>query len=102
MAKITRMETRKRGILGWLFLVLFVAFNFVMANWLFIYLDGAPDPPRPGSILGNTIGTMVLLMGWLVGNVILGICLMVTPGKKIIVEERISETYSSPEPRTVK
>lgn len=95
MAKIIRKETRKRGFFGWLFLSIFVLFNLIMLAWLGTYWsmlsDGAAlsEAEKAGRALGGTMGTGVLLMFWVLGDIILGAFVLFSRGRKIIVEETI-------------
>ena len=78
MAKIVRRETRKRDFSGWLFLLIFLAFNAFMVVFLVIYwnlLAGMP-PTTTGSILG----TGAILLFWVSGAVITGLLVLLTRG----------------------
>lgn len=94
MTTVTRIERRKRGLFGWIFLILFLGFNAIM---LFAFLAGlagggehiasaSSDAEQAGAAIGTAIGAGMLLSIWMMGAVILGLFVLLTPGKKIIVE----------------
>ncbi|MBN9044652.1 MAG: hypothetical protein J0H18_03165 [Rhizobiales bacterium] len=95
MAKIIRKETRKRGIIGWFFLLAFIAFNIFMAFGLFAGINNASkvqaasDAERAGQAIGTVLGSGFLLFIWLAGVVILGFFVLLSRGRKIIVEETV-------------
>jgi hypothetical protein len=95
MAKIIRRETRRRGFFGWLFLLLFLAFNALMALWLFAYwgelgkIATPSEAERVGRTIGGTIGTGLILFFWVSGAVITGLLALLTRGRKTIVEETV-------------
>jgi hypothetical protein len=94
MATVTRTETKKRGILGRIFLLLFWIFNGLMFYAMIVGLGGAgevinattTEAERAGAAIGTAIGTGMLLMLWLAGAVILGLLVLLTPGKTIVTE----------------
>lgn len=93
MARIVRKETRKRGFFGWVFLLLFLGFNALMAVWVISYwvqlsdLKTLSEAERTGRAIGGTIGTSVLLGIWVAGDIITGLLALLTRGSKVIVEE---------------
>jgi len=88
----TFIETRKRGVFGWIFLLMFWAWSALMAVALYVSFLPLPDPQvsssgvRSGALLGEAIATTMLLSVWASGAVILGLCAMLTRGKKVITE----------------
>jgi hypothetical protein len=75
-----RVVTREAGpgFFGWLFLLIFLAFNAFMVVFLVIYwnlLAGMP-PTATGSILG----TGAILFFWVSGAVITGLLVLLTRG----------------------
>lgn len=93
MATVIRRETRKRGFFGWVFLLVFFAFNAFMAFWLISYWGSVSDlsvgseAAKAGRAIGGTIGSGVIVFFWVAGAVILGIFTLLTRGKKTIIEE---------------
>ncbi|MDI6837463.1 MAG: hypothetical protein QMD99_17360 [Rhizobiaceae bacterium] len=96
MAKIIRKETRKRGIFGWLFLLLFIGFNLLMIAWLVNYwsilsdVSSASEAEFVGRAIGGTIGSGMLITLWALGDIILGSFVLLTRGRKVIVEETVA------------
>lgn len=95
MATTIRIEKRKRGIFGKIFIILFWLFNALM---LFAIISGASgsgdamnalssDAERAGYAAGTAIGMGFLVMLWTAGAVILGLFVMLTRGSKVITEE---------------
>jgi hypothetical protein len=93
MARIVRTERYKRGLFGWFFKLVFLAFNVFMAIvfGLTIWSMNQYAPPdtltKPGAGAGMTIGFGVILFIWALGAFILGMLTHFTRGKKIIIEE---------------
>lgn len=90
-------ERRKRGVIGWVFLVGFWGFNAIMALMLFAGVASVQDMPaaaseaeRAGQAVGSVIGVGMILAIWGFGVVILGAMVMLTRGRKIIVERSAS------------
>jgi hypothetical protein len=83
------VQTPRRGFFGWVFLVIFLGFNGVMALALVGFLveiwkvpDNADDP---------IFGVGVILFLWACGSVITGLLALVTHdrGQRIVIEEEI-------------
>jgi hypothetical protein len=96
MTRIIRTETRRRGAFGKIMKFLFIAFNVIMIIWLVSYwvqvgqlVNDTSGASQTGAAIGATIGTSFILMFWAAGDVILGLFLLLTPGKKLIVEETV-------------
>ena len=93
MARIVQREVRKRGFFGWVFFLLFWAFNILMAWWLFTYwsvLNGNnafSEAEHAGKVIGGTIGTGFIVFFWVAGAVILGLFALLTRGRKVIITE---------------
>lgn len=101
MGTIIRTERRRRGFFGWIFLLLFVAFNLFMLMWLALYLNviyrvsaGDDLASHPGLVLGGSIGTGVILFVWTCGAIILGLLTLLSRGRKVVIEK-----YDHREPR---
>lgn len=94
MATTTRIETRKRGIFGWIFVFLFWGFNAVMAFSLFAGIQAASndtagltsDAQAAGAAIGTVIGVGMILTIWALGAAILGLFVYFTQGRKVTVE----------------
>lgn len=94
MASVTRVERQKRGVFGWLFLILFWGFNAFMAYGAIAGLSANSDrigqmtseAEQAGAVIGTAIGASFLLMIWVAGAIILGLFVLFTRGKKVIVE----------------
>jgi hypothetical protein len=94
--KIVRVEKRQRGFFGHLFKWVFIGFNLLMAYAMFSGLNGASevyqsagsDAGRAGASVGMVLGAGMLLALWVAGDIILGFFVLMTRGKKVIVEER--------------
>ena len=96
--RVIRKEVRRRGIFGWIFLLVFLGFNAVMALWMFFYwkvLSGAmpavTEAGRAGAAVGAMFGTAAILFFWVAGAVITGLLALLTRGRKTIIEERFEE-----------
>jgi hypothetical protein len=94
MATTTRIEKRQRGFFGWIFLILFWAFNAIMLLWMIggimatsdLAATTTNDAERAGAAIGSAIGFGMILMLWVIGAGLLGLFVMMTRGKKVIVE----------------
>ncbi|WP_420023737.1 hypothetical protein ACN9JG_06150 [Cereibacter azotoformans] len=94
MATIIRTEKRKRGLFGWVFLILFWGFNLLMLVTTLAGLAGTgeqmqaavSDAERAGTAIGTALGMGVIMAIWLPGAALLGIFVWLTSGKKIITE----------------
>ena len=95
MPTIVRKETRKRGIGGKIIKWLFIGFNLLMLIWLFSYwseiggkFGNLNEAEQSGAAVGTMLGTTVLMIIWGAGALILGLFVLLTRGKTVIVEER--------------
>ena len=88
---VSRIEKRRRGLLGVLVAAVFWLFNLVMAALVVVpWLVVAGDPPEAaaqvaGGFLAASWWTTAALSIWFIGAVILGIMMLVTRGKKIVL-----------------
>ncbi len=88
-------ETRKRGIFGWFFLLLFWGWQILMAISVFRGLIGTgehmaqytTEAERTGAAIGATIGFGMVLTLWAVGTIVFGALAFFTRGKKVIIQE---------------
>jgi hypothetical protein len=96
MSQVVETHIRKRGFFGWVFLILFWAFNALMALWMWLAAGmignqyvSATGPNREfhqaGTAIGGAIGGAMILFIWLAGAVILGLFVLVTRGRKTVV-----------------
>ena len=96
MTTIIRKEVRKRGFLGWIFLLLFIAFNLLMLAWLVGYwsmlggMQPGSDAEEAGRAIGGAIGSGMLLTVWALGDIILGLFVLLSRGRKTIIEETVA------------
>jgi hypothetical protein len=99
---IVRTEKRERSVAGKAIKWIFVAFNLLMAAWIVggLYsvskLQTFSAAEQIGAGIGATIGVAVLLVLWALGDLILGILVLVTRGKKVMVEESTSPLGARP------
>jgi hypothetical protein len=99
---IVRTEKRERSLAGKFIKWTFVGFNLLMIVWIIGGLHSVSQiqthstAERIGSSIGATIGITMLLTLWALGDLILGILVLVTRGNKVIIEE--PSTFSSPTP----
>ena len=90
-----QIEKRKRGPFGWVVAILFWGFNIMMAVGLWGGMQGAgevltnaqSDAERAGAAIGTTMGVGVILFIWVLGVIILGMMMLFTRGKKVIVTQ---------------
>ena len=96
---IVRTEKRQRSFAGKLIKWAFVGFNVFMAVWIVGGLYSVSKIPthsvaqQIGSGVGVAIGVTMLLILWALGDLILGILVLVTRGNKVVIEES-STTFS--------
>jgi hypothetical protein len=79
MARIKRTERYQRGVFGWFFRILFLAFNLVMVTSLGFLILLLPAVVTPLKV--------IIFFAWLLGALILGVLSYVTRGNKVIIEE---------------
>ena len=80
-----RLKKPKRGFFGKIFKWSFIAFNLLMAWWLIAGmtsatrgLGGMSSAHQAGAALGTGIGAMLVLGIWAVGDIILGLLVLLT------------------------
>lgn len=98
MARITRIEKRQRGIFGWIFLLLFWGFNAFMVLWVFGAISAtsqlgasADRYEQAGRAIGTGIAFWFILSIWVMGDLILGVLMLLTRGRKVTIEETHDE-----------
>ena len=86
----TITEQRKRGVFGWVFLVLFWLFQALMILLFVLYVNGSasmPEAVTDGERAGKAIGVMLVLtmlfVPWLVGTLLLFMLSYMTRGKLV-------------------
>ena len=95
MGQIIRTETYHRGFFGHVFKLLFIGFNAIMLVWLVGGMMAVSthtatlttEAERAGAAIGMAMGAGGILFIWIVGAVILGLFVLLSKGKKVIVEE---------------
>ena len=93
---VVRTEKRERSAAGKLIKWAFIAFNVLMAVWIVGGLHSASKIPthsaaeQLGAGIGATIAVTMLLVLWALGDLILGILVLVTRGDKAVIEESVS------------
>jgi hypothetical protein len=95
MSTVIRTEKYQRGPVGHIVKWLFIAFNVFMFLWLVSAIAAVsqlmpvPDDVRFGAAIGATVGFSVLLSIWLMGDLMLGLFVLLTRGDKVVVEETV-------------
>jgi hypothetical protein len=99
MTKVIRKEIRKRSAMGKIIKWTFIGFNILMLIWFIggmgaageVASDAASDAEQAGAVIGTTLAAGMLLTLWAIGDVILGILVLLTRGEKTIIDETIVE-----------
>jgi hypothetical protein len=92
---IVRTEKRERSVPGKIIKWAFIGFNIMMAFWVFGGLHSVSQIPthstaeQIGRGIGATIGITLVLTLWALGDLILGVLVLVTRGNKITIEESL-------------
>lgn len=101
MTTYTRIEKRERSPLGKLIKWVFIGFNVLMLVWLVggtnAALQTAPmsGAGRAGAMIGTSLGAGLIIVLWALGDIILGMFVLLTRGDKVLVEERSRESVPS-------
>ena len=97
MAKFeaTQIEKRRRGPLGWVVAIFFYGFNVIMILLIALTWDGVgsmaqdyDDASVGVAVIAGFFSTVALFWFWLFGAIILGIMMLFTRGKKVILTRR--------------
>lgn len=86
------IEKRRRGFFGWIFLLLFWAWNALMVAWLFTGVGAtnctqyASDAARSGCAAGTGVAMIAILLVWALGAVILGMLAFFARGRRELIE----------------
>ncbi len=97
MSKTIQIETRQRGFIGKIFKWLFILFNILMLVWIIAGvsnvsgIETANEYEAAGAAIGTAIGVGMLIGLWVCGDLILGMFMFFTRGKKIIETKVIEE-----------
>jgi hypothetical protein len=97
MAAVIRKERYQRGPFGKLVKWAFVGFNLLMLLWLVSYLTSVSGIATHshaeliGRDIGATIGVSMILTLWTMGDIILGLIVLLTRGDKVIIEETVGD-----------
>ena len=91
--RVTQIEKRRRGPFGWFVAILFYGFNAIMVvlmvgGWASVGTmveQGYDDLSVAAAGFAGVVGTAALLWMWLFGAIILGIMMLLTRGKKVIL-----------------
>jgi hypothetical protein len=97
MTTIVRTEVRQRTVLGKIIKWAFILFNLLMLTWMLLAcgtvtesMNAADsDAAQAGTAVGGAIASGMLLFVWMAGDVILGLFVLMTRGKRIIVDEAV-------------
>jgi hypothetical protein len=87
---------RERSFVGQLFKWAFIGFNFLMIVWISggVLSASRIQTHSPleqiGTTIGATIGVTLLVILWALGDLILGILVLLTRGNRVIIEESSS------------
>jgi hypothetical protein len=87
---VVRREVSDRTFMGKVVKWTFVAFNALMLVWLISGMMAVSDNPvgseaeEAGRAIGTAMGATMILGLWAIGDVILGILVLLTRRKKII------------------
>jgi hypothetical protein len=83
-----QLRKLKRGFMGKLFKWSFIAFNILMALWLFAGMNAATKgienlngAEQAGAAIGTGIGAAIILVVWVIGAFLLGLFVMFTRPK---------------------
>jgi hypothetical protein len=85
-----QLKKLKRSFFGKLIKWSFILFNIIMVLWIFGAVSGggdvvdnaATDAEAAGAALGTAMGTGILMILWLVGDVVLGLFVLFTHPKR--------------------
>ena len=84
-----QLRKPKRTFMGKVFKCLFILFNVLMAIWLiggvassaYVINNTISNTERAGTLLGTGLGASIILTLWVIGDVILGLFVLLTRPK---------------------
>jgi hypothetical protein len=91
---IIRTEKRERSFAGKMIKWAFIGFNFLMVVWVILGFYSVSKiqthsvVEQIGTGIGAAVGFTFVLMLWALGDLILGVLVLVTRGDKVVVEEK--------------
>lgn len=97
MSSIIHIEKRQRGPIGKIVKWVFVGFNVFMLIWIFRALSAVSQlelhsaAEWAGAAIGMAIGLGIIFIPWALGNVILGVLVLLTRGQKVLVQQTGAE-----------
>jgi hypothetical protein len=92
---LKRTETRERGFFGKLIKWTFIGFNIFMIYWVVSGLSAVSQievhstAEKTGNSIGATIGITFILMLWGLGDLVLGVLVLLSRGNTIVIEETV-------------
>lgn len=93
MARTVTVEKRKRGFAGWLARILFWGWTLLMGAMVAIAFTAGPpaetEAEKVGSGLGILLASSILFWIWAAGALVLGIFVLATRGRRIMVTETV-------------
>jgi hypothetical protein len=101
MTTVVRTAKRQRSFVGKMVKWTFITFNVLMLLWLVSgmtavsSLSPSSDAERAGHIIGATIGFSMIIILWFIGDIILGLFVLLTRGDLVVVEETSGNSGTS-------
>ena len=91
------VEKHKRGVLGWLFLILFILWNALMVLVLILMIQTTNNfmqtvdagAESSAAAIGAGSSLIFLIIVWALGSVITGLLAFVTRGSKTTVKQKL-------------
>jgi uncharacterized protein YecT (DUF1311 family) len=95
---VIRREKRVRGTFGQIIKWAFIGFNVLMLLWLVsgmvavgnVYSGATSGAAQAGAAIGSAIGFGMILSIWALGDIILGLFVLLTRGELVVIEEQVS------------
>ena len=98
MSRTIRTEKRRRGIFGTIVWWIFLAYNAFMIYWMYALFtvnseqisSATSNNEQAVAVVAGGITFGMSLFLWFLGSVILGLIVMLSRGRKVIVEETVN------------